>query len=62
MYRNSLPLRGTESISAQQVQELLETAITECEKIFQAFQYVMWGGKEPPEAREASIAELVGEA
>ena len=44
------------------MEDLLETAITECEKFYPAFQYVIWGGKDPAEAIEASILEPVGEA
>jgi hypothetical protein len=62
MYRHAFPLRGTESITRQQVEDLLETAITECEKFYPAFQYVIWGGKNPMEAIEASILEPLGEA
>ena len=62
MYRHAFPLRGTDSISPQQVEDLLETAITECEKFYPAFQYVIWGGKDPAEAIEASILEPIGEA
>ena len=62
MYRHAFPLRGTDSITHQQVEDLLETAITECEKFYPAFQYVIWGGKNPSEAIEASILEPLGEA
>jgi len=62
MYRHAFPLRGATGITPEQVEDLLETAISECEKFYPAFQYVIWGGKDPVCAIEASILEPVGEA
>ena len=62
MYRHAFPLRGAGQIKPQQVEDLLEVAISECEKFYPAFQFVIWGGKDPVEAMEASVLEPVGEA
>ena len=62
MFRYAFPLRGTDNFAPQQAEDLLENAITACEKFYPAFQYVIWGGKEPEEAIEASILEPIGEA
>jgi hypothetical protein len=62
MYRHAFPLRGAGQIKPQQVEDLLEVAISECEKFYPAFQFVIWGGKDPQEAMEASVLETIGEA
>jgi hypothetical protein len=61
MYRHALPLRRTH-MTAEQVEDLLDVAISECERFYPAFQYVVWGGKSPKEALEAAIVDPVGEA
>ena len=62
MYRHAFPLRGVDNLVPQQVEDLLDNAITACEKFYPAFQYVIWGGKNPKQAIEASILEPIGEA
>ena len=41
---------------------MVDIAITECERFFPAFQFVLWGGKPPAEALAAAMLECVGEA
>ncbi len=62
MFRHSIPLRGTLGLSAEQLEDLVEVAIGECERFYPAFQYVVWAGKTPAEALTASILRTVGEA
>ena len=62
MYRHAFPLRGVDNLMPQQVEDLLDNAITACEKFYPAFQYVIWGGKDPEQAIAASILEPIGEA
>ena len=45
-----------------EMEDLVETAIIECERFYPAFQYVVWAGKDPGEAIEAAMVETVGEA
>ena len=61
MYRHSLPLRGT-SMSSEQIEDLLDISLAECERFYPTFQYVVWGGKLPEEALNAAIIDPVGEA
>ena len=61
MYRHALPLRNSK-ISAEQIEDLLDISLAECERFYPAFQYVVWGGKTPAEALEAAIIDPVGEA
>ena len=62
MYRHAFPLRGADNVTPEQVEDLLKNAITACEKFYPAFQYVIWGDKNPQQAIMASILEPVGEA
>ena len=61
MYRHSLPLRGS-FMSSEQVEDLLDISLSECERFYPTFQYVVWGGKQPLEALQAAMIDPVGEA
>ena len=62
MYRHALPMRGQQAPTLEQMEDLVETALIECEKFYPAFQYVIWGGKTAPDAIAAAMIETVGEA
>lgn len=62
MFRHVLPLRGAHGPSIEQVEDLMDTAILECERFYPAFQYVVWGGKSAPNAVAAALVDTVGEA
>lgn len=62
MFRATLPLRGQQSLAVEQTEDMVETALLECERFYPAFQYVIWGGKQAPEAIEAAMIDTVGEA
>ncbi len=62
MFRHSLPLKGSGGPSPEQVADVVETALYECERFFPAFQYVIWGGRSATEAVQAAMIETVGEA
>jgi hypothetical protein len=62
MYRHALPLRGARGPAIEQMEDLVETAIIECERFYPAFQYVIWGGKNAEEALSAAMIDTVGEA
>ena len=51
---------GTLSLAATEL--LVETAIDECERFYPVFQFVLWGGKSPKDARSAALVETQGEA
>src|SRR4029077_6224625 len=48
--------------SAEQVEDLVDIAVSECERFYPAFQLVIWGGKSPDDAMTAAIIEPIGEA
>jgi hypothetical protein len=62
VFRHSLLLRGATSASAESVEDMVDIAVTECERFFPAFQFVLWGGKPPTEALAAAMLDCVGEA
>lgn len=62
MFRHAMPLRGTGGPSVEQLEDLLDTALLECERFYPAFQHVMWGGKTATDALEAAMIDTVGEA
>lgn len=62
MFRHALPLRGLCGPSVEQIEDLVDTAIIECERFYPAFQYVLWGGKTASEAVAAAMVDTVGEA
>ncbi|MGE0716118.1 MAG: YbjN domain-containing protein [Alphaproteobacteria bacterium] len=61
-FRHSLLLRGSVGASVEQVEDLVDSALTECERFYPAFQFVVWGGKPPSEALSAAMIDPVGEA
>jgi len=61
-YRYGMLLRGGCAISIEQVEDLIDIAVAECERFYPAFQSVIWSNKPPQEALAAAIFETVGEA
>ena len=62
MFRHSVLLRGLGSASMEQIEDLVEIAVSECERFYPAFQFVIWGGKSAPDAIQAALLDTVGEA
>lgn len=62
LYRHTVPLRGTSGASVEQLEDLVDTAVTECERFFPALQMVLWGGQQSSDALAAALMETVGEA
>jgi hypothetical protein len=63
MFRHALLIRGVdENRALETLEDLVDVAITECERFYPAFQYVVWGGKSATEAIAASMLDPVGEA
>ena len=62
MFRHTSLLRGGVSLSPEQVEDLVDLAVTECERFYPAFQFVIWGGKSAAEAVASSLLDTVGEA
>ncbi len=62
VFRHSVLLRGAPGASSESLEDMVDIALTECERFFPAFQFVLWGGKAPAEAIDAAMLECVGEA
>jgi len=62
VFRHSVLLRGAPGASAESLEDMVDIAITECERFFPAFQFVLWGGKGPAEALQAAMLDCVGQA
>jgi hypothetical protein len=62
VFRHTLLLRGIINPSVEQMEDMIDYAMTECERFFPAFQFVVWGGKEPNEALAAAMIDVEGEA
>jgi len=62
VFRHSVLLRGAPGASAESLEDMVDIAVTECERFFPAFQFVLWGGKAPADALAAAMLDCVGEA
>ncbi|MDX2113380.1 MAG: YbjN domain-containing protein [Alphaproteobacteria bacterium] len=61
-FRHSLLLRDGAGTTQEHLNDLLDIAVSECERFFPAFQSVAWGGKTPAEALVISLFETIAEA
>ncbi|MGC8470348.1 MAG: YbjN domain-containing protein [Acetobacteraceae bacterium] len=62
VFRHAVLLRGAAGASAESIEDMVDIAMTECERFYPAFQFVLWGGKTPEEALQAAMLECAGEA
>ncbi|MCI5049503.1 MAG: YbjN domain-containing protein [Rickettsiales bacterium] len=61
-FRHSILLRGGGGVTSEQLEDLMDIAITECDRFFPAFQSVVWGGNSCQEAIDIAMMDPVGEA
>ena len=61
-FRHAILLSGVPGASAEQVEDLVDIALSECERFYPAFQFVVWGGKSPAQAIASAMIDPVGEA
>lgn len=61
-YRYNLVLRGNPGVTLEQVEEILTAMVTECDRLYPALQFVLWGGKTPEDAVVAAMLDTCGEA
>lgn len=62
MFRQTTLLRGSRGATVEQLEDLVEIALSECERFYPAFQFVIWGDKTASEAVSAAILDTLGEA
>lgn len=62
LFRYSLLLREGEPVAPDMLDNLLEIATTECNRLYPALQSVLWGGKNVADAIEIALFDTCGEA
>ncbi len=62
MFRHTMLTRGWSGASVEQLEDLVEIAVAECERFYPAFQYVHWAGYNASQAIEATMLDPIGEA
>lgn len=62
VFRHGLLLRGQDRVAREQVEDMMEVAIGECDRFYPAFQLVLLADHDPGQALEAAMIETVGEA
>jgi hypothetical protein len=55
-------MRGGCVVATEQLEDLIDIAIAECERFFPAFQSLVWSNKTAEDALTSSMFETVGEA
>lgn len=61
-FRQGVLLRGAAGPCVEQIEDLVDIAVSECERFYPAFQLVIWGGKGAEEAIAAAMIDPAGEA
>ena len=62
LYRHGLMLGEEGLLSLSMAQLAVEAAVSECDRFYPAFQFVLWGERTPREALDAALVDAVGEA
>jgi hypothetical protein len=62
LFRHTVPLRGTQGASVEQLEDLMDTAVTECERFYPALQLVVWAGQPSSQAMAVATLEPQGTA
>ena len=62
LFRYTVLARNDRMPGVEALEDLVEIALTECERFYPAFQFVIWGGKRAGEAVAASMIEVAGQA
>ena len=62
LFRHTVLLRGTGGICLEQLEDMVEISLTESERYYPTFQFVIRGGRPTTEAISASLLETAGEA
>lgn len=61
-FRHTMLLRGGCVVTTEQLEDLIDLAVQECERFFPAYQALVWGNKSAEEALQVAIFDTVGEA
>ncbi len=61
-YRNTVPTRGLKSLAVEQLEDMMDIALAECERFYPAFQYMLWADHKAEDAMTAALLDCQGEA
>jgi len=61
-FRHTQLIRTSIGTDQQQLQDLIDIAVQECDRFYPAFQAVAWGGKSPIDALQFALFETIAEA
>ena len=62
VFRHTHSTLGLRECAVELFEEVIETAITECERFYPALHLLLWGGQSAEEALQVSFMETLGEA
>jgi hypothetical protein len=62
VWRYGLLLSGGQMANPEQIDEVIASAVTACERFYPAFQMVTWGENSPADSMKVAIAEAYGRA
>ena len=62
LYRHGLMLGEDGLLSLSMAQTAIDAAVSECDRFYPAFQFVLWGDKDPRQALDAALVDAAGEA
>jgi hypothetical protein len=62
LYRHGLMLGEDGLLSLSMAQLAVDAAVSECDRFYPAFQFVLWGDKNPRDALDAALVDAAGEA
>ncbi len=62
VFRHASLMRGQGSPTVEQLEDMVELALEECDRFYPAFQYMLWGGKSASDAVACALLEPVGRA
>jgi len=62
IYRHTLLLGDSGQARPDPVEDLVDIAMSECERFYPAFQFVLWSDKSPQEALDCALIDTVGSA
>ncbi len=62
LYRHGNMVGEDGMLSLGVAQMAVDSAVSECDRFYPAFQFVLWGDKNPREALDAALVDAVGEA
>ena len=62
VWRYGLLLSGAQIAAPEQIDQMIQAAVSACERFYPAFQLVAWADRAPDEALKLAIAQAYGRA